>query len=82
LELHEHQAIHGPDATLGPYGPNRDRPPKTSADEGDQGVPGAPARDTTDVESGHMDPVTGEALAPLLHEGSPRDSTANPTTEV
>jgi hypothetical protein len=70
------------DATLGPYGPYRDWPLKTGADEGDQGVPGAPAHDTTNIESGHVDPVTSEALAPLLREGSPRDPTANPTTKV
>jgi hypothetical protein len=29
-----------------------------------------------------VDPVTGEALAPLRHEELPRDPTADPTTEV
>jgi hypothetical protein len=82
LELSEHQEIHGLDATLGPYGPYRDWPPKTGADEGNQGILGAPARDTTEVESGHVDPITGEALTLLLHEGLPRDPKSNPTTEV
>jgi hypothetical protein len=30
---------HGPNATLGPYGPYRDWPPKTGADADNQGVP-------------------------------------------
>jgi hypothetical protein len=82
LELREYQAIHGPDATLGLYGPYRDWPPKTGASDDDQGVPGAPARETVDVEGGHVDPVTGEALAPLRHEGSPRNQATKPNTEV
>jgi hypothetical protein len=64
------------------YGPYRDWPPKTRAVVDDQGVPGAPARETTDVEGGLVDPVTDEALAPLWHEGLPCDPTANPTVEV
>jgi hypothetical protein len=79
LELREHQAIHGPNATLGPYGPYRDWPSKTGADNDDQGVPRAPARKTVDVESGHADPVTSKALAPLRHEGSPPIRPVNPT---
>jgi hypothetical protein len=82
LELREHRATHGPDATLGPYGPYRDWPPKTGAGADDQGVSGAPARETTDNESSLVDPVTGEALAPLRHEGSPRDPTVDPIAEV
>jgi hypothetical protein len=82
LELHEHRAIHGPDATLGPYGPYRDWPPKTGVGTDDQGIPGAPVRETADVEGGLMDPVTGETLAPLHHEGLPRDPTAVPTARV
>jgi hypothetical protein len=73
---------HGPDATLGPYGPYRDWPPKTGVDADEQGIPGAPARETADTEGGRVDPVTGEALAHLRHEGSPRDPTADPTAEV
>jgi hypothetical protein len=82
LELREHRATHGPDATLRPYGPYRDWLPKTGAGVDDLGIPRAPARETADAEGGLVDPVTGEALAPLRHEGSPRDSTADPTTEV
>jgi hypothetical protein len=37
LELHEHRATHGPDATVGSYGPLRDWPPKTSDDAVDKG---------------------------------------------
>jgi hypothetical protein len=72
LELREHRAKHGPDATLGPYGPYRDWPPKIGREVDDQGVPGAPGREAADVEGGPVDPMTGEALAPLHHEGSPR----------
>jgi hypothetical protein len=68
LELREHRVTHGPDATLGPYGPLRDWPPKASDDAVDQGVPGAPAREGPRDEGGLVDPVTGEALAPLRHE--------------
>jgi hypothetical protein len=82
LELHEHWATHGPDATLGPYGPYRDWLPKTRAGADDQGVPGAPARETADTEGDLVDPVTGKALAPLRHEGSPRDPPADATAEV
>jgi hypothetical protein len=82
LELCEHRATHEPDATLGPYGPYRDWPPKTGAIADDQGVPGAPARETTDTEGGLVDLVTGEALTPLQHEGLPRDPTTDPTAEV
>jgi hypothetical protein len=78
LELREHRATHGPDATLGPYGPLRDRPPKTSDDAVDQGIPGAPVREAPGVEGGLVDPVTGEALAPLHHEGLPRDLVPDP----
>jgi hypothetical protein len=66
-------ATHGPDATLGPYGPLRDWPPKTSDDAVDQGFPGAPVREAPRVEGGLVDPITGEALAPLRHEELPRD---------
>jgi hypothetical protein len=79
LELREHRATHGPDATLGPYGPFRDWPPKTSDAAVDQGVPGAPVRKAPRVEGDLVDPVTGEALAPLRHEGSPRDPASDPT---
>jgi hypothetical protein len=79
LELCEHRATHGPDATLGPYGPFRDWPPKTSDDAVDQGIPGAPVREAPGVEGGLVDPVTGEALAPLRHEGLPQDSAPDPT---
>jgi hypothetical protein len=82
LELREHQAAHGPDATLGPYGPYRDWPPKTGGDDFDQGVPGAPTRETVDDEGQHADPVTGETLAPLRHEGSPHNQTDGSNTEV
>jgi hypothetical protein len=82
LELCAHRATHGPNATLGPYGPYRDWPPKTGAGADDQGVPGAPARETADTEGDIVDPVTGKALAPLRHEGLPRDPTVDPTTEV
>jgi hypothetical protein len=82
LELREHRITHRPDATLGPYGPYRDWPPKTAAGADDQGVPGALARETADTEGGLVDPVTGEALAPLQHEGLPCDPTADPTAEV
>jgi hypothetical protein len=82
LELHEHRTTHGPDATLGPYGPYRDWPPKTGADADEQGIPGVPVRETADVEGGLVDPMTGETLAPLRHEGLPRDPPADPTAEV
>jgi hypothetical protein len=82
LEQHEHRATHRPDATLGPYGPYRDWPPKTGAGADDQGVPEDPARETADTKGGRVDPVTCEALAPLPHEGSPCDPTADPTTDV
>jgi hypothetical protein len=82
LELHEHRATHGPDTTLGPYGPYRDWPPKTGAGADDQGVPRAPVREAANAEGGLMDPVTGEALAPLCHEELPRDSTTDPAAEV
>jgi hypothetical protein len=65
LELREHQATHGAEATLGPYGPYRDSPPKPSADEGETVVPGAPVREAASTEGEHEDPVTGETLAPL-----------------
>jgi hypothetical protein len=82
LELWEHRAKHGPDATLGPYGPYRDWPPKTGGEVDDQGVPGAPGLEAADVEGDLIDPVTDEALAPLHHEGSPRDPAADSTAEV
>jgi hypothetical protein len=78
LELREHHATHGPDATLGSYGPLRDWPPKTSDDAVDQGVPGAPVREAPRVEGGLVDPVTGEVLAPPRHQGLPRDPASNP----
>jgi hypothetical protein len=73
LELREHRATHGPDATLGPYGPYRDWSSKTSDDAVDQGIPGA-VREVPGVEGGLVNPVSGEALAPIRHEGLPRDS--------
>jgi hypothetical protein len=78
LELREHRVTHRTDATLGPYGPLRDWPPKTSNDVVDQGVPGAPVREAPRVKGGLMDPVTGEALAPLCHEEFPRDPASAP----
>jgi hypothetical protein len=78
LELREHRATHGPDATLGLYGPFRDWPPKTRDDAVDQGVPGAPVREAPRVEGGLVDPVTGEALALLRHKGLPRDPASDP----
>jgi hypothetical protein len=78
LELREHRATHGPDATLGPYGPFRDWPLKTSDDAVDQGVLGAPVREASGVEGGLLDPVTGEALAPLRHEEFPWDPISDP----
>jgi hypothetical protein len=65
LDLREHRATHGPEATLGPYGPPRDWPPKAKGDAPEQAVPGAPAREAPQGEGGQVDPVTGEALAPL-----------------
>jgi hypothetical protein len=65
LELREHRATHGPEATLGPYGPPRDWPPKPTNDAPEQVVPGAPVREARQDESGQVDPVTGEALTPL-----------------
>jgi hypothetical protein len=78
LELRDHRATHGPDATLGLYGPLRDWPPKTSDDAVDQGVPGAPAREVAEVEGGLVDPVTAEALAPLRHKELPQDPAPAP----
>jgi hypothetical protein len=82
LELREHRGTHGPDVTLGPYGPYRDWPPKTGAGADDQGTPGTPICEGANAEGGLMDPVTGEAPAPLRHEELPHDSTVNPATEV
>jgi hypothetical protein len=82
LDLREHRATHGPDATLGPYGPYRDWPLKTRADANDQGIPGAPVCEVSNAEGGLVDPMTGKALAPLRHEGLPRDSTVDPAAEV
>jgi hypothetical protein len=82
MELRTHRAVHGEDATLGPFGPYRTWPPKCSIEDGEEEVPGAPAREAIIGEGVHMDPVTSENLAPLQHEGSPRDPTANPNSEV
>jgi hypothetical protein len=65
LKLREHRAAHGPDATLGPYGPPRDWPSKANDDAPEQAVPRAPVREAPQDEGGPVDPVTGEALAPL-----------------
>jgi hypothetical protein len=65
LELREHRAAHGPDATLGPYGPPRDWSPRASDDATEQAIPGAPVREVPQDEGGQVDPVTGEAFAPL-----------------
>jgi hypothetical protein len=78
LELREHRATHGPDATLGPYGPLRDWPSKTSDSAVEQGVPGAPVHEASRVEGGPVDPMTREALAPLRHEELPRDPSSAP----
>jgi hypothetical protein len=45
----------------------------------DQGISGAPVREASNAEGGLVDPVTGEAPAPLRHEGLPRDSAPDPT---
>jgi hypothetical protein len=82
LELREHHTAHGTEATFGPFGPYRSWPPKPNADEGETIVPGAPVRDAISTEREHVDPVTGETLAPLQHEGSPSNSVTDPTTEV
>jgi hypothetical protein len=65
LELREHRATHGLEATLGAYGPPRDWPPKANDDAPEQTVPEAPVREAPQDESVQVDPVTGEALAPL-----------------
>jgi hypothetical protein len=65
LELREHHATHGPEATLGPYEPPRDWPPKAKDDAPGQAVPRAPVREAPQGEGGQVDPVTEEALAPL-----------------
>jgi hypothetical protein len=65
LELREHRATHGPEATLGPYGPPRDWPPKANDDAPEQTVPRAPVREGPQDKSVQVDPVTREALAPL-----------------
>jgi hypothetical protein len=82
LELREHRVTHGPDATLGPYGPYRDWPPKTGAGADDQGIPGAPVRETATCEGALADLVIGETLAPLRHEEVPHNPVADPTVEV
>jgi hypothetical protein len=79
LELREHRATHGPDATLGPYGPFRDCPSKTSDDTVDQAIPRAPVHEAPGVEGGLVDPMAGGTLPPLGHEGLPRDPTSDPT---
>jgi hypothetical protein len=66
LELREHRATHGPDATLGPYGPLRDWPPKASDDAVEQGVPRAPAREGPRDEGGLVDPVTLVVIRPSI----------------
>jgi hypothetical protein len=71
--------MHEPDATLWPYGPYRDWPPKTNDDVVDPGIPGAPEHEVPNAEGGLVDPVTGETLASLRHEGLPRDSAPDPT---
>jgi hypothetical protein len=73
---------HGPDVTLGPYGPYRDYPPKTGAGADYQGAPGALVRETAAGEGALVDPVTGETLAPLHHEELPHNPVAAPTAEV
>jgi hypothetical protein len=79
LELHEHRAAHGPDATLGPMGPigtGHQRLELTMMiKESPEPLP--VKRSTTKV-----DRITSEALAPLWHEGSPRNQTGGPNTEV
>jgi hypothetical protein len=49
-----------------------------SDDAVDQGIPGAPVREVSNADGGLVDPITGEALAPLHHEGLPRDSAPDP----
>jgi hypothetical protein len=81
MELHTHRVVHGADATRGPYGPDRAWPPKRNIDDGEAEVPGSLARETITDEGVHTDPVTGEKLAPLQHEGLPRNPSANPNPE-
>jgi hypothetical protein len=73
---------HGAEATLGPYGSYRDWPLKSSTFEGETVVPRAPVREAVNTEGEQIDPVTGEALAPLQHEGSPPNPTVDLDLEV
>jgi hypothetical protein len=82
MELRAHRAVHGADATLGPYGPYRTWPPKQNVEDGEEKVPGAPMCETITDEGVHADPVTGENLDPLQHDGSPRDPATKPNSEV
>jgi hypothetical protein len=42
-------------------------------------TPGAPSREAPGIKGGLVDPVTGEALAPLRHEGLLRDPASDLT---
>jgi hypothetical protein len=55
---------------------------RRNAEDGEAEVPGAPAHQTITNEGMHADPVTGENLAPLQHEGLPQDPAAEPNSEV
>jgi hypothetical protein len=71
--------VHSANATLGPYGPYRDWPPKTDGDDVEAAVPNAPARDAADTEKDMKGLVTGKTLDPLQHEGqAPNSSTDRP----
>jgi hypothetical protein len=65
-----------------PLGPYRDWPPRTSDHVVEQGVPGAPDCEAAVAEGGPVNPVTDEALAPLHHEGLPRDPAVDSTAEI
>jgi hypothetical protein len=45
-------------------------------------VPRAPVREAVNTEGEQIDLVTGEALAPLQHEGSPPNPTVDLDLEV
>jgi hypothetical protein len=65
-----------------PYEPYRDWPPKTSADEDETVILGAPVWEAATKGVEHKDLITGEALAPLQHEGLVPNPPTNPTSEV
>jgi hypothetical protein len=74
--------VHGANATLGPYGPYRDWPPKADGEDAEAAAPNGLVRDVADAAQDIQDPVTGETLAPLQHEEQVPNSATDPPSEV